>query len=73
MGALQSQNLDAMARARGIDIELLRPVLAAYFWTWYREHQGDTIIKRKVLFFRVTVKVRDLDGLFVALFGQPVA
>jgi len=55
------------ARAQGLPVDI--GVLAPFFWRWYRTHRDDTIVKRKILFFSVTIHVRDLNALFVALFG----
>lgn len=52
----------------GVDIRLLNP----FFWNWYHLHLDDTIVKRKIVFFTLTVKVRDLRPLFVSLFGEEV-
>lgn len=75
MSALDSSRLGAdIARAfPGLDgdaIAKLRAVFAVFFWQWWIDHQRDTIIKRKILFFSLTLKVRDLFPIFVALFGQ---
>lgn len=74
MSALDSARLTADLRvafpAGNIDVSKLRAVLGVYFWQWFIDHQRDTIIKRKFLFFSVTLKVRDLFPIFVALFGN---
>lgn len=44
-------------------------VIAPFFWQWYHDHADDMIIKRKIVIFSVTIRVRDLYPLFVQLFG----
>lgn len=44
-------------------------VLAPFFWQWYHDHANDMILKRKLIVFQVTIRVRDLYPLFVQLFG----
>jgi hypothetical protein len=43
-------------------------VLAATFWTWYAEHEGDTWPVRWG-FVTVHVSMRKLHGLFEVIFG----
>ena len=68
MSALQSAQFNASMNAAQLT-PTQRIALAAVFWEWYRNHADDTIIKRKVFIFSVTIRVRDLHPLFEALFG----
>ena len=52
-----------------IEWKLLNP----FFWGWYHDHANDMIVKRKILVFSVTIRVRDLHPLFVQLFGPEPA
>ncbi len=72
MSALDSSRLAADLRGMQADIDVtkIRAVLAVFFWQWWIDHQRDTIIKKHILFFNVTFKVRDLFPIFVALFGN---
>lgn len=56
---------ELQARGGQIDVRILGP----FFWGWYHRHARDTIIRRKILVFRVTILVKDLYPLFVQLFG----
>lgn len=51
-----------------VDWKLLGP----FFWGWFHDHSEDMILKRKIFFFSVTIRVRDLYPLFVQLFGPEV-
>jgi hypothetical protein len=62
MSALQDAR---MSISPGTDIM----VLGRFFWDWYRMHSEDVILKKQILFFKVTIKVKDLTGLFTDLFG----
>lgn len=67
MGHLQDA---ARAGAIGVQVppDVLRSI-AAVCWNWYHAHADDTVVKRKVLVFSVTIRVRDLEGVFFLLFG----
>ena len=69
--ALTSAALQAELARQFPDIDLtrLRVVLALFFWRWYVDHQKDQIVSTKILFFRVTILVRDCFALFLMLFG----
>ena len=42
------------------------------FWKWYEAHRDDVILRKRLLVFAVTVQVRHLRTVFVAIFGpQP--
>jgi hypothetical protein len=45
--------------------------LSAIFWEWYFKHSGDTIVKKTILVFKVTIKVKDVRPIFEQLFGNP--
>lgn len=47
----------------------LRRKIASEFWEWYQEHKDEAIKSRQLLLWRVTIRVRDLKGIFVQLFG----
>ena len=52
----------------GIAVDLLRALVAKEFWKWFVTHSNDRI-KVKVWIFRPSVKVRELEPLFLMLFG----
>jgi len=72
VSALESSRLtaDLTREFPGIDLHKIRAILAVFFWQWYIDHQRDVLVKRKLVFFSVTLKVRDLFPLFVLLFGN---
>lgn len=46
-------------------------LLAPMFWAWFTDHSDDKVVERRILFFSVSIHIRDLRGLFIMLFGQP--
>ena len=40
------------------------------FWKLYDQHRDDVILKKRLLVFAVTVQVRHLKAVFVAIFGD---
>jgi len=40
------------------------------FWRFYDEHAEDVILKKRILFIKVEVRVRHLKPLFEKLFGK---
>lgn len=74
MGHLQTAHRELVNELpAGVNISLILVILGKFFWKWYFANSGDTIVKRKVLLFNVTIKVKDLKSLFVSLFGPPPA
>ncbi len=67
MSALSSAKVLGSGAAELTPVQ--RAALSAVFWEWYRTHSEDVIVKRKVIFFTVTIRVRDLHPLFESLFG----
>ncbi len=53
--------------------EVIRGELARHFWRWYEQHREDVLLRRTVVIFKVTIRVRDLRDLFVMLFGAEPA
>lgn len=51
----------------------IRAMVSRLFWSWFLQHQDDTLIKRRILgFISITIKVSDIRFLFETLFGpQP--
>lgn len=54
-----------------ISIDGVRAALAQYAWQWWYAHQEDVLVRRKILWITVAIRVRDLHGLFIKLFGDP--
>lgn len=54
----------------GVTVDDIKEAISRQAWGWYYVHQAEEIISRKVLFWRVTIYVRDLRPLFVKLFGE---
>ncbi len=44
-------------------------IIAAFVWNWYKSHKDDVILKRKILVFNVTFKVKDMHFVLAELFG----
>jgi len=57
--------------------EIVRGLVGNIIWKWYDSHKTDTVVRLsvKVIFFpiRITVKVKDCELLFRALFGENTA
>lgn len=72
MGQLQAaQSTLARELPAGVDTAAILRVLALFFWRWFQNNREDTLVKRRILIFSVTIKVKDLRPLFVSLFGEP--
>jgi len=41
------------------------------FWTWYVAHDGDVMLRKRLLVFTVTVQVRHLRRIFELVFRAP--
>jgi hypothetical protein len=54
-----------------ITIDDIKAAIARQFWAYFYAHQNDKLISRKVVFWSVTIYLRDLYPLFVHLFGNP--
>lgn len=56
-------------------VDAVREDLRGFFWRWYEEHRDDVLVRRRVLFWTLVIRVRDLEFLFEMLFGsktQPI-
>lgn len=59
-----------LAEAKNNDItDEIRKIIAKQFWGWLLQHWEDKLVTVKILIFNKTVRVRDLESLFVLLFG----
>lgn len=65
--------MSALQELKVVDTRVDVRILGPFFWGWYRRHLDDMIVKRKVLIFSITIRVRDLYPLFVQLFGPEPA
>ena len=61
--------MSALSDLKGIGTQVDVRILAPFFWKWYHKHANDMILKRKIVIFSVTIRVRDLRVLFEQLFG----
>lgn len=74
MGQLQQAHAElTSALPAGVSVTVILSLLGKFFWKWYYLNRNDTILKKKIVVFNVTIKVKDLHHLFVALFGTPPA
>jgi hypothetical protein len=65
--------MSALSDLKGVSTQVDVRILGPYFWKWYHKHANDLIVKRKILIFSVTIRVRDLRVLFEQLFGPEPA
>jgi hypothetical protein len=49
---------------------LIKATVAKFFWTWYHQHENDKIVSIGWWIIKKTVRVRDIHGVFVLLFGE---
>lgn len=53
--------------------EILQSIVGPQIWKWLLERWDDRIFTVKVLFIKKSVRVRDLNSVWVFLFGpQPI-
>lgn len=71
MAALHELDLSRAQTQTNVDIKLLLPFVGAAFWGWLVPRWDDVILKKRIVFFSVTLRVRDCYGVFVKLFGPP--
>lgn len=45
-------------------------LIAPLIWRWFDENRDGVVREFRVLFWTVTIRVSDLEPLFVRLFGQ---
>lgn len=56
----------------GVDegvVGLIKAALHDQFWLWFAQHENDVVLKKNLLFFSLTVRVRDLRFVFNLVFG----
>lgn len=71
MTAISSLSVREIESA-GIAPELLRRLLGRAVWQWYREHQDDVVFARRILFFKIELRVRDVRFLIERIAGPEV-
>jgi len=49
--------------------KIIREIVARLFWVWYFQNLERKITTVKVWFFQKTFRVKDLEGVFILLFG----
>lgn len=50
--------------------ERLREQLAQQAWIWFWEHHNRVVIRRRILFFSLEVRLADFRWAMVELFGE---
>jgi hypothetical protein len=67
MAAIDQVDVTALQVAG--DETVVRALVGSMFWKWYHEHQDQKVTTIRVWFISKTVYVRDLQAIFVLLFG----
>jgi hypothetical protein len=67
MAALDEINVEELEPSTTSDIA--KEAIAKLFWHWYHMNLDRSVTTIKVWFFRKTVTVKDLKGIFELLFG----
>lgn len=68
MAAIDEINIGAVS-AVSYDSAAVRRMVGSMFWAWFHANQNQRITTIKVWFFSKTVYVRDLEQIFLLLFG----
>lgn len=71
MAMLDEAIISVPMGAQDISIDDIKAAIARQAWGWFYTHQEDVVFDRKVLFWTVKVRIRDLYPVFVRLFGDP--
>lgn len=53
----------------GVDSAIVKRIMGEAIWEWYRENLDDVIFEKKVLFFSIKLRVRDLRFLIERIAG----
>jgi hypothetical protein len=61
------------ATTADITIDDVKAAIARQLWGWFYAHANDVLISQRVLLWKVNIRVRDLEILFVTLLGKPDA
>lgn len=67
MAALDEINVQELEPQTTSDIA--KDAIARLFWHWYQMNLDRPVTTVKVWFFRKTIQVKDLKGIFELLFG----
>lgn len=68
--------IDDIQSSDALDIDIpdwvkpmIQSAVAKFFWAWYHLHENDKIVSIGWWFIKKTVRVKDIHGIFVLLFG----
>lgn len=53
----------------GVSQDTIRRIMNEAIWAWYEENQDDVVFEKKVWFFNVKLRVRDLRFLIERIAG----
>lgn len=62
--------LDLSEVAQESNTDRLKFIIAGLFWTWYDANKDDKLVTIRKWFISKTIYLRDLEGVFVLLFGH---
>ncbi len=64
--------LELETEASATNWEFLRPLISKAFWGWYSLHADRKLTTIKWLFISKTIYARDLESVFILLFGPRI-
>lgn len=73
MAMLDEAIVSVPVGAADISIDDVKSAIARQAWGWYYANSGLVVLKRKIVFWTVTIRISDLYPVFVMLFGEPDA
>lgn len=56
----------------GINKDIVRQMMNQAVWAWFNDHKDDVIFTKKVFFFSVTLRVRDIRLVIERIAGPEV-
>lgn len=66
MTALDRVNVSA---SLGVSNALIKGLMNKAIWQWYAEHQDEVVFEKKVFFFSIKLRIRDLRFLIERIAG----
>lgn len=69
MAIIDELNLVNLRDVPTSQVDKVRREISRRFWSWYRNHKDDEILRRRVAFWSLVIRARDLHFLFENIFG----
>lgn len=69
MAWVDEVRFNTRAGVRAAEYVAIRQEFVDAFWKWYHEHDEDVVVSRRVLFFKIELRVWDMLPVFERLFG----